>query len=221
MERRDFVKAAGGIGTGAVAGGVGLFALSGGASATANSSYNDVTITSDDGTVEYVALYGATRVEWDGFENVATAFRIVNEARIPGQVGWTQLNSTGTVDLSQGSSWGGAGEDLSGEGTSGYIDSDIGIDDNGNYDPMLDWHVVGTDPDDYGLPNNSLDAAALEADSDGATENFTLELRATYTWFASGDVEFEKTFTSSLDVEVNNEAKSASASSSGSGAVGE
>lgn len=62
-------KALGGIaaaGTLAI-GGVGLVAQSGGARATGGGDYEEVTVTSDDGTVEYVAIYGASTVEWDGF----------------------------------------------------------------------------------------------------------------------------------------------------------
>lgn len=222
MERRNFVKAAGGIGIGALAGGLGLATLTGGAAATSNANYNDVSVTSDDGTVEYVAIFGQSRVEWDGFESDATDVRIVNEARIPSEVGWTQLNNTGKEELSQEADWGGDGEAFSGIGTSGYIESDIGLRSNGNHDPSTDWHVVGTDPDGYGLPQNSLDPAALETDSDGNTKEFTLELRATYTWFdANGDVEFEKSFTSSLGVTVNNEPATVTGTGSNSGAVAE
>lgn len=222
MERRNLLKAAGGIGVGTLAGGLGLTTLTGGAAATSNANYNDVSVTSDDGTVEYVAIFGASRVEWDGFENDAAEVRIVNEARIPNEVGWTQLNNTGKEDLSQGANWGGDGEEFSGIGTSGYIESDIGLRSNGNHDPSTDWHVVGTDPDGYGLPQNSLDPAALETDSDGNAKTFTLELRATYTWFTgTGNVEFEKSFTSALDVVVTNESRSATGEGSNSGAVAE
>ena len=225
MERRNFMKTAGGIGVGALAGGLGLTTLTGGATATSSADYGNVMLSSDDGTVEYVAIFGSSTVTWDGFESDAVEFRIVNEARIPGEVGWTQLNDTGKIDLSQ-STWGGDDEDFSGVGTSGTIESAIGLQSNGNHDPSTDWHVVGSqstkDKDGYGLPQNRIDPSSFETDSDGETETFTIELRSTYTWYSAGDsVEFEKPFTSSLDVEVENEARSASGSGDNSGAVAE
>lgn len=218
------MKAAGGIGAAGVVGGAGLFALSGGASATANASYGDVTITSDDGSIEYISIYGASTVEWDGFDNEATAFEIVTEARIPGEVGWTQLNSSGPHDLSQ-SSWGGPGEEFSGVGTSGTIESDIGLKSNNTRDPNTDWHVVGSqsnkDVDGYGLPQNRIDPSNISNPSDGDDADYTIELRTTYTWYASGDVEFEETFTADVGATVENEPRSASASGSNSGAYGQ
>ena len=126
MERRNFMKTAGGIGVGALAGGLGLTTLTGGATATSSADYGNVMLSSDDGTVEYVAIFGSSTVTWDGFESDAVEFRIVNEARIPGEVGWTQLNDTGKIDLSQ-STWGGDDEDFSGVGTSGTIETGTGV----------------------------------------------------------------------------------------------
>lgn len=221
MERRNLLKAVGSIGTAATVGGAGFFAMTGGATATANANYGDVTVTSDDGTVEYVAIYGSSTVTWDGFDSTAMEARIVNEAQIPGQVGWLQLNNTGRFALDN-DSWGGADENLSGIGTSGTIETGIGLRSNGNHDPTTDWHVVGSDPDGYGLPQNSIDPANLEVDADGDTGSFDVELRATYYWYdANGNKIFQKSFTSTVDVTVNNEPQTASGSSSNSGAVAE
>lgn len=216
------MKTAGGIGVGALAGGLGLTTLTGGATATSNADYNGVTVTSDDGTVEYVAIYGKSRVDWEGFESDAIQFRIVNEARVVGSgAGWIELNDTGRVDLSN-DDWGNYDEDTSDPGTSGYIETGIGLDSNGDYDPTIDWHIVGSDPDGYGLPVNSIDPSLLETDSDGGTKNFTVEVRSTYIWYrASGAEEFREDFTSTVGVTVNNKERSASGSSSSSGAVAE
>lgn len=111
---------------------------------------------------------------------------------------------------------------MSGSGTSGTIETGIGLYSNGNHNSETDWHIVGSDPDGYGLPQNSLDPAALEVDEDGATETFEVQVRSTYTWYDSaGDVEFTESFESTVPVEVNNELSSATASGSNGGATGE
>lgn len=209
MERRNLMKTIGGI-TGIATVGAGALTLtSTEARATASVNYGDVSVTSDDGTVEYVAIFGDSIVTWDGFDEPAEYARIVNEARIPGQVGWTDLNDTGLFELT--SSWGGADEDvtLQNGGRQGTIETGVGLDgEDGDHDPTTDWHVVGSDPDGYGLPQNSIDPAALTVDEDGATENFTLELRATYYWYGSFDPNdqlFSESFTSTVDVTVSNE----------------
>lgn len=222
MERRNLLKAVGGIAATASAGGVGVLAMSGGASATSSADYGDVTITSDDGTVEYVAIYGKSEVNWDGFDSTATQFSIDIDARAVGSgAGWIDLNETGAVSLDN-DEWGNYDESLSGPGTSGSIKTGIGLDENGDYDSSIAWTVVGDGLNDYGLPKNSIDPSLLEADSDGETQSFTVEIRSTYTWYDSGgNVIFEKTFTSPINVEVNNEPSSASGSSSSTGAVGQ
>jgi hypothetical protein len=216
LQRRNYLKAVGGIAGAATIGGIGALVGSSGASATAVQNLGDVSVTSDDGTVEYVAIYGDSTVRWDGFDSTATSFIEVIEARIPGQVGWTTLHDTGEVDLSQGDDWGGPGESLSGPGTSGYIEADIGLRSNGNHNPETDWHIVGTDPDGYGLPANSIDPAALEVDGDGDTGSFTIEIRSKFTWYDDqNDAIFEKSFTTTVGVTVTNEPSSASAENDG------
>lgn len=213
MQRRNFLKAAGGLAALTAVGGA---ALTGGATATSNQSYGDVTISSDDGSVEYVAIYGDSVVTWDGFDTEATQFSIAIEAKLGSESTWTQLHDTGLVDLSN-ANWGNYDESLSGPGTSGTIESGIGLAEDGTHDPTIDWHVVGTDPDGYGLPQNNISASKLSVDSDGTTETYVVEIRSTYTWYDAGDAEIHsETFTSTVDVTVTNEATTAS-TSDGSG----
>lgn len=212
MQRRSFIKTVGGIGVATAAGGAALLAASGPAAA-ATEDYGNVTIASDDGTVEYVAIYGNSTVEWEGFENTATEFSIDIDGRVVDQTSWIDLHETDRVALD--SDWGND-EALSGPGTSGTIESTIGLDEDGNLDETSDWHVVGDDPDGYGLPDDSIDPSALETDGDGNVRNFTIEVRSTYTWYdAEGNEEFEKTFTAPVSVEVENIPRSAEGSGSG------
>lgn len=224
MERRNYLKGVGGIVGAATIGGAALLFGSDGASATALQNFGSASASSDDGSVEYVAIFGDSVVEWDGFDEPAVSFSILTEARVPGQVGWTELNDTGEVALSQGDSWGNHDEKLSGEGTSGTIETGIGLGTGGNHDSTTDWHVVGSDPDGYGLPQNSIDPSNLKNDSDGTTETFTIEIRSTYDWYdANNNDLFTKSFTSSVNVDVINEPASATASdgSGDDGAVAE
>lgn len=222
MERRNLLKTVGGIGATATIGGLGLLAAAGGASATGGADYEPVTVTSDDGTVDYVAIYGDSVVEWDGFESTAVEAQIVTEASVSGQSDWTLLYDTGRFDLSN-DDWGGANEELSGPGTSGTIETAIGLDSDGNYDESTAWTIVGDGLNGYGLPQNSIDSSLLEADGDGDTANFTVTVRATYTWYDSdGNELLSESFTSDVPVTVNNEERTTSGASGDgeSGAVG-
>lgn len=212
MQRRDVLKTAGGIaGVGAISG-AGLVAFSGGARATAAQDFGSATITSDDGTVEYVAVFGDSRVDWTGFEETATQFTIDIDGRVKGETDWVNLYGSGAVSLDN-DDWGNYDEETSDPGTSGYIETGIGLDEDGNHDPTIDWHVVGSDPDGYGLPENSIDPAALEVDGDGDTNTFTVLIRSTYTWYDSGGNEvFSEEFTSTVDVTVENVPAEATAS---------
>lgn len=217
MERRDFLKAAGGTAGAATLGGAGILAMTGGATATGSVDYGGTTITSDDGTVEYVAIFGDSIVHWDGFDTPAQYVDIEVSVEIvqkwDGQTrhGPQTVHTTGKVDLDN-SSWGNHDESLSGSGTSGTIETGIGLDENGNHDETIDWHIVGTDPDGYGLPSNPVDASHLEVASDGKSRQFRLLVRSAYTWYDASENElFSETFTGSVPVTVNNEPRSASA----------
>lgn len=217
MERRTYLKAAGGIASASTIGGLAVFGLSGSAAATASGSieYDDVTITSDDGTVEYVAIFGDSVIEWDGFDAPAQYFDICIDGWVVDTDGAESdvvtLHDTGLIDLGN-DDWGNYDESHSGPGTSGTIESGVGLDEDGNHDPSIDWHVVGDDPDGYGLPQNSIDPSLLSVDEDGGTDSFTVKIKTKYTWYdGNEDAIFEESWTSNVNVTVKNEPKSASA----------
>lgn len=223
MERRNFLKAAGGAAGAATLGGAGLLATTGGAAASGSFDYGGVTITSDDGSVEYVAVYGDSVVNWTGFDTPADSFTIdialtVVDKEDGSTVHKQQIHSTSQVDVSLGKDWGNHDESISTEngGTSGTIESGIGLDENGEHDPSIDWHIV-QDPDaasadEYGLPSDPVDAQYLRVSTDGGSRSFRLEMDSTYTWYdANGNRIFQETFPSAIPVTVNNEPKSASA----------
>lgn len=230
MQRRKLLKTAGASLTAATVGGGALLATAGGASASGDFGLSaPVTVSSDDGTVEYVAIYGDSVVSWEGFEEPAQQFAISIDLTVKdgdGNVvhGPAEIHSTGLVDLGN-ADWGGVNESLSGPGTSGSIESAIGLDADGNHDPTVDWHIVGTDPDGYALPGSPVAASHLESGTDGETLSFTLEMASTYTWYdsAAADTSAEplhsETFTSVIPVEVENVPTSAS-TSDGSGSDG-
>lgn len=222
MNRRSILKAIGSIGAAGAAGGGALLALSGSATATASQDFGSASLTSDDGTVDHVAIFGDSRVEWEGFESSAESFTIdiaIDGDRLSSPV---QIHSAGPYDLTA-SSWGGDGERFSGAGTSGWIESDIGYDNGGGgRNPEKYWIIVapGGDPTNanhpasgYGLPPSAVGASTYEVDQDGNTVTFGLDVESTYTWYpttdGSGSPIFQKTFTSNITLTVNNVAASA------------
>lgn len=211
IDRRTALKGAGVAGAALATGGLGLAATTGGAMAVGSQTLGPVTIESDDGSVEYVAIHGDSVVEWSGFDTPATHFDIAitldvlqGGDSVDGSLP-QEIHSTGEVDLSN-TNWGGANEALSGPGTSGTIESAVGLAGDGTHDPTIDWHVVGTDPDGYGLPSNPVDASHLSVGTDGASEDYTLRMASTYTWYdGSGGPEiFSETFETDIGVTVDN-----------------
>lgn len=206
--RRSVIKAIGGTAVAAGAGGAALLAASGPAAA-AIQNYGSATVTSDDGTLDHVSIYGDSTVSWTGFENPADSVTIRIEARCLGaNVGWQDLYET-NVDLTA-ESWGGSGETHTGVGTSGELTQDIGLGANGDHDPATDWAIVQADgySDPYGLPTNPLPASGFEVDGDGASDSYTIEMRSHYTWYAGESEEFSKTFPADVGVTVNNRPRS-------------
>lgn len=224
LTRRTAIKGlAGGLATASVAG-LGLLATSGPAAAANFDVGDPVAITSDDGHVNYVAVYGDSEVHWDGFDTDAYAFDISIRAIVRDRgtddnvTGWVNLHSTDVVDLSNGD-WGNYDESLSGPGTSGTISSGIGLDDNGDHDADIDWHIVTPDgnPSGYGLPSNPIDASELKVGGNGENDNmraFDIVMESTYTWYddvSEGAEIFNETFTNTIPVDVTNEGMEASA----------
>lgn len=210
MNRRQILKGIGGGLTAATVGGASYFALSGSAAAFAQGGViGSTSVTSDDGSVEYVAVHGDTVVNWLGFDTPAQYFDIDIELEVvqdwDGQSRTSkQIHSTDLIDLDD-DSWGNHDESLSGSGTRGTIETGIGLDEQGGHDPTIDWHVVGTDPDGYGLPSDPVPASRLDVDQDGRQRTFNLILRSTYTWYdSSQNAIFEETFESTVTVDVTN-----------------
>lgn len=225
MQRRRVLQGAGVAGALAI-GGIGTGLFSGGARATASQNFGSASVTSNDGSVEYVAIFGDSVVEWKGFERPAQYFDISIEVEIEqdwdGQTAAKKtVHETGLVSVDN-DSWGNYDDDVSydDEGREGTIETGIGLDENGNHDPTIDWHIVGTDPDDYGLPSDPIDASHMKNSHDGETRSFTLYVRSTYTWYDVNENHiFDETFTGTVDVDVENIAEQAD-SSDGSGEDG-
>lgn len=223
ISRRTALKGLGGTLATVGVGGAALLATTGPAAA-ATQNYDDVTITSHDGSVDYVAIYGDSTVKWEGLEQEATHFGISIDAEVTegdfSVISRTNIHNTGIRELLQ--DWGGDNEESSGHGNSGEINSAIGYDD-GTHVPENDWHIIGTDPDDYGLPSDPLDAAELEVGPDGETRSFTVTMYSTYTWY-SGDSEsdevYSETFETSFNVTVEDIPQDAGVTSGDGGATG-
>ena len=215
MERRTFFKTAGGVGAAAALGGASLLASTGTAAATAGGSISDPSqVTSDDGRIKWVAVQTTGRMTWDGFDTAAKYGQIVIDVELKrdGSVIWSgQIHDTGFIDFSQGSGWGGSGEEiiLTGDnepGQSGHIASDT------------DWGIVQRNRDNiynsgYPLPNNPAPASYLEASTDGGQTKTRVVLKAEYRLFDANKNELtgssgypgRPTFSSDFVVTVNNQ----------------
>lgn len=226
LTRRTALK---GLATAGVAAAGGAAYLTRGASASSTADYGTVTITSDDGTVEYVALYGDSVVTWDGFDTVAKSFSVEVEGGLKSGYGPITFHPEKRFDLTK-DSWGGPGESHTGPGTSGTIKSDIGYGSSGNKAESVMWEVVAADVDgdnygepsdpqglnDYGLPVKAIPASEVNAPTDGGEQTHVIQMETTYRWFdapTGGTEIFAKTFTSTVDVTVNNEPATVSGSS--------
>lgn len=209
------------------AAGTGLTAMMSGAAATGGTNFGSTSLTSNDGSIEYVAIFGDSVVNWDGFDTAATQARIVNGASARKKntsqgslISRQNLSGTGTFDLSQGDSWGGAGETISTTdgGREGTIETDIGYGTGGNKNEEVYWEIVDDGDsetlNDYALPQNPLPAAPFEVDSDGSSQDYVITIYTRYEWYDSSDnLIFEKEFTSEINLTVNNEPVSVTGSS--------
>lgn len=190
MNRRKFV-----IGAGSIVGGTAAAAAFAGTGAAAHSeaSYvGSVNLESDTGEIDYVAMYGDSTMEWKGLDTPAQYVEIVTSASVydsdDNPISGAQdihLNSTGLVDLSQGSDWGNHDEELSGPGTRGYVKTGVGLDDSGNPDPSIEWVIVGEKPNgvegsDYGLPANSIDSSVFTVSEDGSQKTYYVVVETKY-----------------------------------------
>lgn len=223
MERRTFMKGAGVTAGALAAGGIGITQLTGGARATANTDLGSASVTSDDGTVQHVSVYGDSVINWEGFENGIEAIRTITRVAVTNQnsnsvISKRDINDTGALDVTNGD-WGGDGESITLEngGTSGTIKADVGLRSNGKHNPDTDWAIIqASDHEDpYGLPTDPAPAAPLEVDTDGESQTYTVHLYSLYIWYRNADgtgEEFRKEFESTFDLTVNNVGRNASGS---------
>lgn len=181
MERRDLLKTAGGIGVGTAVGGLGLFAMTGSAAAgdTNLVGFDADAVTTDDGSVQYIAFGGRLRFEWDGLDNDATHGYYNVETRIWLGDGWSSWRSHGTDSGELGADWGGGNDYTDDTGTDGMFRFNYG-DENGD----TDYAIAGTGDDvidhsDNPGVENPYDTSHFEADEDGSTKETTVQYRMT------------------------------------------
>jgi len=228
INRRNVLKGIGAVGAVGALGGVGTLLMSNSASATAGGSIdNPDPVTSDDGTVTYVAVHTTGRLTWDGFDRPARQARLISRVKYKrgGNVFATYtIHDTGKIDLTT-ESWGGSGEEISltGDhkaGQSGYIASDV------------DWGIAQANRenvynDGYGLPSSPAPTDPLAAEGDGETQETRVMLESEYRLYAGNGAELtgtsgypdRPTFSEDFVVSVTNQ--SASTGSGGADAEGD
>lgn len=192
MNRRKFIAGAGGIGAATVGG----MALMGSSAAEIGTDIGykigTVKLSSDDGTIDHVSMYGDSEMTWKGLDTVATQVQIDTRVKVfdnnDNKVADKQIHSTGAVALSQGSDWGNHDDELSGEGTRGYVKTGVGLDRGGSHDPSIDWAIIQASDysDEYGLPTDPVAASHLSVSTDGDQQRFVVVIESTYTLFDSG-----------------------------------
>lgn len=170
MQRRDFVKAVGSIGTASIAG-LGAAALSSGAAAaSSNLTISDTSLSNDDGDVTQVGVAITHDASWDGFDKSvdAVSYRdVIKKVQGNGTIAATHVlydNTDAPVLLANWSGsgdsngWGGDGEYTTGPGTSGTVNADI------------DWTVLAENPS---TAANSVESPGNLSDFglDNATDN--------------------------------------------------
>jgi hypothetical protein len=177
MDRRQFLKGVGATGALTVGGGALLVSSTQSAVAANFSISNPSSATSDDGSLDFVRMEAAQRVEWDGFDTDVEQARYLDYVTVrPNDDNvTTKINDTTSDPLDQWSGngdsngWGGAGEYTSGPGKAGFVRADI------------DWNIIGdpnaSSPSEGGprsieTPADELDR--LEVDTDGATKDSTV-----------------------------------------------
>lgn len=189
-------------------------------------------VTSDDGSLRYVRLQAAQRVEWDGFDTAVDRARYIDRVTIrPNSNDVTvKVNDTTSQPLDQWSGdgdsngWGGDGEYTSGPGQAGFVRADV------------DWNIVGaadeTLPPEEGGARSIEDPAAeldlLEVDTDGASKDSTIVFEKEVRLLDANGNEIAgpggpydaATSSDSFTVSVTNEAATTSTNGGGSASVG-
>lgn len=232
MERRNFLKAAGGIGAAGITG-VGALAFSGGASATQSFSITDSSASFNDGQLSYVAVTLDGTTAWDGFDTPVKYLEFTSEIRIPAQeTGWHTLNSSVSGELPD--QWSGNGDSDGWGGDGEYV---VAYDDEGRAGEVhtdVFWNVVGDDTASdpaNGAPRSVETPApwqdALSVDTDGESVTTTLEKRSTVRFLdanqdpiAESEGVQETVSTAQFDVTVTNEQSTTSGDGTGDSTAG-
>lgn len=188
MERRNLLKAVGGIAATASAGGVGVLAMSGGAAAQSSFSIDDSSVTLDDGDVSKIGVELDHTVTWDGFDVPVEAASYTDTIELRDGNGSTLHSATifdnsnnpvllenWSTDGSGGDGWGGPGEHTSGPGTQGGVNANI------------DWTVLSDDPNADGGTESpgDINAFGIENTTDGSEQDFILRYTKTVTLFTT------------------------------------
>lgn len=175
MERRQLLKGVGAAGATAAMGGVGLLAFSGGAAAadTNLEATSPSAVTTDDGSIKWVAFGGRLRFEWDGLDSNATYGRYETESRVDQGSGWSSWRSHGSDYGELGANWGGSNDYTQDTGTDGYFQFKYG-DENNN----ADYAIAGSGSN-LRDAKNKYDKKVFEAETDGEKQATKVQMRFT------------------------------------------
>lgn len=245
MQRRTLLKGGAGALATATIGGTALTALTGGAGAATSDNFaiSDTSVTTTDGTIEFVDVSATHKVVWTGFD-VPVAAVAWKDTLVKPADGTSHVLHDGTgspvriADFStQGSGsdgWGGSGEYAS-ENPDSYTAA-TGPTKEGFVHADIAWTVLGDGDGTHAAQSiespASLDAFGIEQPTDGETKTTTLEYRKELHFYredgSGGLVEMgseDGTIAvaegvATFDVSVTNEASSSSTSGDGSSTAG-
>lgn len=198
MQRRNLLRAAGGIGAAGAVGIGGTFFLTGGAAAQSDADLigaeGDAIWTSDGG-IEYVAYGGLVRFEWEYLDTEATHGEIETESTVQGGDGFKNHGavsgplgdgSGGSFDEGEGNtsdSWGGENDSNSGTGQEGFFQFKFGHP-FGEPSYAIAYEDDGYEPRDqpfeYGnafATMNPWDPSLFEANTEGGQNTTTVTVR--------------------------------------------
>lgn len=228
MERRQYIKAAGGIGTVASIGGL---ALTGGASANQTYSIDGTSVTIDDGDLSYVDVSLSSTLSWDGFDTPVKYLRFTSEIQITGNKDGTNTNPhpliTDNVSDELPGEWK-DGKDGDGSGKWGgsdeyytkYTGDTKGTE--GEIHTAVDWRVIGQngksieDPVDWTDQFEPTDGTQKKVQLKKKSTTEMLDENNTVISHDAATVESTETFT----VTVNNQQSTNGGSASGDSTAG-
>jgi outer membrane lipoprotein SlyB len=171
IDRRTTLKGVGALGAAAVGG----FAFTGNAVAsdTTLEASDPSAVTTDDGEIKYVAYGGRLRFEWDGLDSSATYGRYEAESRVDTGSGYSSWRSHGSANGELGANWGGDNDYTEETGTDGMFQFKFG-----SPYGQKSYAIAGSGSavQDAG---NKYETDVFEAESDGGTQETTVQLRKT------------------------------------------